>query len=148
MAIYTRSNVATAGGLQWDDVAQWQVVSTDSTLVLLQNSDGTFTEIEGTGFTFSGSTATAGTVTAVRRLDGDAATLLENTTGLSLTLVALQAAWTDPAGPAPVLLANDDTLTGGSLDDVISGFAGNDTLIGEVGADALDGGAGTGDTAS
>jgi Ca2+-binding RTX toxin-like protein len=149
MATYTRSNVALPTGLHWADVTQLSVLSTSATVMRLRNTDGTITEVLGTGFTFDGSNnATAGSVTSMRRLSSTGITVLEDTTGLNHPLPHLLANTSDWGR---VLLAGNDTMTGGSLGDEISGFGGNDALaggngddilIGRSGADSLNGGTG------
>jgi Ca2+-binding RTX toxin-like protein len=140
MVNYDRSNVAIPSGLRWDEVTQLSVVSASSTVIRLQNTDGTITEVVGTGFTFDDSnSATAGTVTAVHRLSTDGTTMLESITRLNHSLVGLLA---NINAPGPFLLAANNWMEGGSLADDISGFDGNDILLGREGADALDGGAG------
>jgi Ca2+-binding RTX toxin-like protein len=154
MATYTRSNAALPTSQPWADVMRLSVLSTSATAIRLRNTDGTITEVVGTGFTFNGSSsATAGSVTSVRRLSSNGATVLEAITGLNHPLADLLANTKDWA---PLLFAGNDTMTGGSLADELSGFAGddalaggggNDILIGRTGADQLNGGTGL-DTAS
>ncbi|MGD9785407.1 MAG: calcium-binding protein [Hyphomicrobiaceae bacterium] len=150
MGSWTRTDTPISTGQFWGDVLQWLV--DDSTglpnQIIIEYSDGTFGEINGTGLALDGSNVpTAGTMTSLRRLDTDGVTLLEEITGISVSLVALYNSL-DPAG---LILAGDDTVTGGTQDDImggaggddtISGNGGNDTLFGGDGGDTINGGAG------
>ena len=141
MATYTRTNVVVPGGQDWDDVTQWSFSSaTLPTQIILLNSDGTFTEINGVGFALDGSNEpTAGTISSVRRLSTDGTTELEQITGLSHSLVGL---FNNILNAGAFLLDGNDSINGGILNDGLAGFAGNDTINGGDGNDSMEGGAG------
>ncbi|HZA01247.1 MAG TPA: hypothetical protein VE665_03100, partial [Hyphomicrobiaceae bacterium] len=146
MAIYTRSNVAIQSGLQWNDVlpaltvdsALAALLSASPTSVRLENTDGTITEVVGTGFGVNAFGFPTGTVTGLRRLGSDGTTPLEGVTGLDQGAVQFLLNISDLS----LLFAGNDTATGGALADKLSAFGGNDVLNGGGGADTMDGGAG------
>jgi Ca2+-binding RTX toxin-like protein len=120
-----------------------------ATLIRVNNSDGTITEIVGTGLTLSGSTATAGNITSITRLTAIGGTVLD--------------VFDQPSGPSVDVLINFWNAANGtlrrqsmlSLSDSIVGSTGADTLYGDGANDTISGGdgadtiyVGSGDSAS
>ena len=85
MAIYTHSATAVPSGIAWYNVVPLTEVFADSTLLVFANSDGTETEIRGTGFTFDAVTGfpTGGTVTETDRTSAGGGTIYETITGIN-----------------------------------------------------------------
>lgn len=156
MAVYVRSDVAIGSGQSWDMVDRYAPVSSPAPIsgasgkIVLSNTDGTFTLIEGIGFAFAGAQflATAGTVTSVKRITAatftpSAGETLETLSGLSYSLVSLSGLLTQNNSLFPsTLLSGADTLTGGSGADKLKGFGGADVIDGGANADEMIGGAG------
>ncbi|MEH2503731.1 Ca2+-binding RTX toxin-like protein [Bradyrhizobium sp. AZCC 1578] len=138
MATYTHTATAVPSAIAWYNVTidkNAPVGSPSSTLLVLPNSDGTETRIIGTGFTYSGSTPTGGTISEIDRTSSGGGTIYETVTGLSLSLVALTSAPADGnRSMFALIFQNADTF---------NGFAGNDYFVGGAGADSFVGGGGT-----
>lgn len=116
--------------LSWgSQLTAWTVQSKSATRVLIENSDFTFTQIVGSGFTFdAANNALTGTVTQVIHLAADGTTQIEKITNLpaGYQLTAFQANLASDIGG---LLAGDDTIAGSNpYADVLFGYAGNDTF--------------------
>src|SRR5262245_43363850 len=143
MASYTHNVTAVPSGIQWYDVTiiDNSPVSATSTILVLSNSDGTVTRIQGTGFTYDGSgNPTGGTVTSIDRSnDAAGTTIYETVTGLSLSLVSLSSTGGVGNREAFALIFSGA--------DTFNGFAGNDLFVGGPGGDSFLGGNGT-DTVS
>src|SRR5262245_20776793 len=87
MSIYTVVNPPPGSPWYFADIQSVPLLPPTSTLVIVGNSDGTQTRIIGTGFTFSGNTATGGTITEIDRSSTDGGTIYETVTGLNHSLV-------------------------------------------------------------
>ena len=61
-------NSASGTGVRWFNATAWTIVSSNSTVITLENRDGTFTQLIGS-FAFSGNTLRGGTVTIARQID-------------------------------------------------------------------------------
>src|SRR5262245_6486152 len=142
MAIYTHLEIDIPSGARWLDVLdRGNRLSSTNALIVLLNSDGTLTQVSGTGLTFdAGGNPTGGTITQITRTDGSGATIYEDVTGLSVSLSSFFAG--DNSAAFNLVLAGVDTLNGHSGTDFLVGGAGDDTLAGGAGADTLDGGLG------
>jgi trimeric autotransporter adhesin len=138
MATYTHNATAVPSGIAWYNVeigASGPVGSPTSTLIVFANSDGTETRVIGTGFTFSGSTPTGGTVTELDRTSSGGATVYETVTSITgVTLVALLTTPDEGNRSAFRLIFN--------AADTFNGFSGDDFFIGGAGGDSFTGGAG------
>ncbi|TCV66262.1 hemolysin type calcium-binding protein [Neorhizobium sp. R1-B] len=120
------------------------LVSRSATLMVYKFSNGIEFRVIGSSFTFDAQgNATGGTVTSVQtRTSGGA--VIDNLTGLSLSLPDFQAAAESFNGWnfQQWLMKTNDTVNGSSGSDDVYGFAGNDTLNGGAGDDFLVGGEG------
>jgi hypothetical protein len=137
-----RNQISWVNVIPQQDVQPILFTSTD---VRLANTDGTITEVIGTGFSKAGSQF-SGTVTEVRHLASDGTTVLHDLMGLNVSLtLAVAAAVSQQASDQFYLLAGqgDNTLTGfqahvTNTDFYYSNFdssAGNDTLNGTISGD-------------
>lgn len=130
------------------------VTLSTSTLVRINNTDGTITEIVGVGLTLSGATATGGTITSITRLTSVGGTVRDvfdlPNAGLADSFVSFWNA-ADNIARRQYLLGQADTITGAAGNDrlfgddngdLMSGGAGNDTFFGGLGNDTLNGGDG------
>lgn len=135
MATYTHLEAANSPAATWADLDAIYF-GASSTLVVLTNTDGTLTNLVGSGFTFTGSGSgivlTGGTITELGRTNAAGTTLYEQITALSYAATAFQSHISDPnlGGLMHDVLGGDDTLIG---------FSGGEVLIGGPGADVLDG---------
>jgi trimeric autotransporter adhesin len=135
MATYTHAANAVPYRVAWYDVEFQFLVDVTSTLIVLQNSDGTETRIIGTGFPGFG-----GTVTEIDRTSRGGGTLYETVTGITgVSLGALGDALDAGGNQAFFALIFNAA-------DTFNGFSGRDLFVGGPGG-AFNGGAGT-DTVS
>src|SRR5262245_3554726 len=132
MAIYTHTANAVPSGLAWYNVGiSSSPVEATSTLIVVQNSDGTETRLIGTGFPGPG-----GNVTEIDRTSSGGGILYETITGLTgLTIGALGDALNAGNRSLFALIFN--------AADTFNGFSGNDFFVGGPGGDTFIGGAGT-----
>src|SRR4051812_36394896 len=81
MATYTHNEIADPGNIS---VGPASVVSGSPTLIVVDNADGTFTRIHGTGFSVDASgSPNGGTVTSIDRTsDAAGTTVYETITGM------------------------------------------------------------------
>ena len=131
-----------------DQITWFNVVSGDAfvsfspTQILLQNTDGTFTEAIGSGFSIVG--PPVGTVTGLRHLAANGITVLHDIAGLNVSLgIGAAALFDEVASMQFYALAGqgDDTLQGFGAQvpgtdlyyNNLNSTAGNDTLIGQLG---------------
>ena len=137
MASYTHTALAVPSAIAWYNVGinTSAPVALTSTSMVLSNSDGTETRIIGTGFTYSGTTPTGGTISEIDRTSIGGATTYETVTGLNTSLVALVGSPHDGNRSAFHLIFQGA--------DSFTGFAGNDFFVGGPGADAFAGGGGS-----
>lgn len=144
MAIYTATVLAGAQASNWQFITDWNVVASPAwtpTSIKLDNTDATFTLLEGTDFALSATNvplAAAGTVTAMVRVDA-AGNVIERIDGLNLNLrqVFLQGF---PENMLATVLNGDDTMTGSNGRDTFYGGAGNDIMNGLGGSNTFVGG--------
>ena len=127
MGTYTRANTLFADNPAfWKNVAAWTFSSNNSGVVRLLNSDGTFTEVSGTGLTLDGSNnASGGTVTTVKRFASNGTTLLETISGVSISFLLFQTSIATDIGTA---LSGNDTINGSAASEIIFGGGGADTF--------------------
>lgn len=100
------------------------------------------TTFTGTGFTYSGDSATGGTVTSWQETDGGA--LLFKLTGASISVASVNS-WIDSNNTTAffsALFNGNDTFNGSDYADNLLSYNGNDTLNGGGGNDTLSGGSG------
>lgn len=149
MAIYTATILAGAQS-PWFTEADWSVVASppwSATSIKLDNTDATFTILEGTGFALSATNvplAAAGTVTAMVRVDA-AGFVIERIDGLNLNLRQAYLLGF-PENMLSSVFNGNDTMTGSNATDRFYGGAGNDTMTGLGGFNLYVGGiAGAGD---
>ena len=115
-------------------------------MIVNSNDDGTKTRITGTGFVLDGTNVpAAGAITTIERLDADGTSVLETFSGIPATFTLIDYYNLIFDIVEPYLLADVDTLTGGTEGDLLSGYAGSDSIHGNGGADIIDGGAGSDD---
>jgi Ca2+-binding RTX toxin-like protein len=116
-----------------------------STLIRVNNSDGTVTEIVGTGLTLSGATATGGVITSITRSLSIGGPVLDvfdlPNAGLADSFASF---WNAANGTArrQYLMGQNDTVTGSIGNDALYGDNGADSITGGDGFDWLEGGAG------
>jgi trimeric autotransporter adhesin len=135
MAIYTHTATAVPSRVAWYDVVFQTVLESTSTLIVVQNSDGTETRLIGTGLPGPG-----GIVTEMDRTSGGGGTLYETITGMTgVTIGALGDALNAGNRSVFALIFN--------AADTFNGFSGNDYFVGGPGGDTFNGSAGT-DTVS
>jgi serralysin len=136
MATYAHTGTAPSG-IPWYFIGLQTVVGLPtSTLVVLQNSDGTETRIIGTGFTFDLTGPTGGTVAEIDRTSSGGATVFETVTGITgVSLVGLTNAIAAGNRAAFALVFN--------AADTFNGFSGDDFFVGGPGGDIFNGGTGT-----
>jgi Ca2+-binding RTX toxin-like protein len=136
------SNLALRNQLNWANVLDNpDLVSSASTLIRLENSDGSFTDVIGSGFDISVPGALVGAVTSIVHVAADGTTVLD-TVAVNVTLQQAAAAVIESfAGEDLFLLlsSGDTTITGinNSItigDDLYFTYLqdgpGNDTIVG------------------
>jgi len=129
---------------EWLDFSGATVLSTNASTRIYQLETGLRVKLVGTGFSFVGGEAVAGTLKTIQVFQSDGTTLLNNLTNIARPLADFFDAKYAFNGfdLGEWLLSGNDTLTGSAGDDDLFGFAGDDTLNGGKGSDFLDGGSG------
>ena len=124
------------GAASADAVAAANAVAVSSSQVVVSGSGGSTVSASGTGLTFSGGTATGGTISMISESSGGASvfTLTELHVGYTELAQHVSAGGDDAL---VALFAGDDTLTGTAFNDVLNGYAGNNVIEGRGGADVL-----------
>jgi Ca2+-binding RTX toxin-like protein len=112
-----------------------------STFIRVVNTDGTLTEIVGTGLSFDANgVATGGTITSITRITGIGGLVLDvfdlPTAGSADSFAAY---WNSPPGgiQRAYLLNQADTITGSSGADVLNGEGFGDQIDGGAGNDTI-----------
>lgn len=152
MATGTRSEINTFAS--WDPVTpEWgPTVFISSSVVRWSNSDGTYTELRGSGFEYVANysvTFVPGTITSMVRTGEDHTTIYESFTGLNYAFNPVTKGTLANFGYSlrNYLLVGDDSLTGnnvatvgGNFNESMNGGPGNDTIKGGDGIDVIVGG--------
>lgn len=103
------------------------------------NSDGTITTIEGTGLTWNGTTATAGTVTSIVRKNAAGTVIYDQITGFAGGPNNFVDIW-NPSGQASragYIFMLADQMTGSAGNDFFRGYKGDDLIDGGLGSNDM-----------
>ena len=144
IATYVDSIMTARAGIDWFDtiLQDTDPVSMSSTQIIMLNSDGTYTYVNGTGLTFSpGGRPISGTVTTVEHRDSSGALISTVTVNQSAVTAApilsdtmlQEAFWQRVCANANTIidLATDPTNQGAVE---LFGMAGNDSFTGQAGS--------------
>jgi len=122
--------------------ASGQTQTATSTNIVI--SDGfTTSNYQGTGFTFSATAVTGGTL--LRYTEYHGGVLAADALGLSIPATVVQSyiEVNNQAGLFAVALSGDDRINGSVFADKLAGYEGNDAIFGGAGNDRIDGGNGS-----
>ena len=113
----------------------------NQTTTAFERLDGAndFEDFFGTGFKFSATDLTAGTITHITSTEAGATWDLS---AFSMTAAAFNAAKGNAQTFLAAVFAGNDSITGSAAADTLLGFNGNDTIAGLGGLDSLQGGLG------
>ncbi|QDZ00608.2 calcium-binding protein [Nitratireductor mangrovi] len=118
------SNPSTTGSF-WLDVLDWNVLTSSSTAVMVENLDGTLTLFNGAGFTFADGKPTGGTVTTMRHFDAGQSVEHAFIDGVSIALADIVS---QMPTVGDLVLAGDDLITTSANGTELRGFGGDDTI--------------------
>ncbi len=124
MANYELNSASNTGNF-WFESTSWTVVSSNSTVITVENRDGTFTQLIGS-FQFSGNTLVRGTVTVARQLDQTFSTEHERIDNISADVFDVRDAMLDGT-LGFFLLSGNDTIQD-NYGGTIRPSEGNDTI--------------------